>query len=161
MALEISIHQEFRVFVSLHFNLCYFTQQSCSSNLLLLLSRTTSFCKCLVTYNSTADISAHHLWILSFSSWKGYEFFTWMQSFGVPPQTIITVLEILRTKGAQPMGYHPSAKYLFYSIHWGISCVAQGSLLHEGTVQLHYYSQFPAEWCHTVNRTWWWEFTVS
>jgi hypothetical protein len=30
--------------------------------------------------------------------------------------------------------------------------VAHGNALYEGIIQLHFFSQFPEEWCHTVNQ---------
>jgi len=48
------------------------------------------------------------------------------------------------------MGYQSFAKYLIYSIHWDLYCVAHGNASYEGIIQLHFFSQFPEEWCHTV-----------
>jgi hypothetical protein len=115
----------------------------CSSNILQLLTL------------------ASRLRISSFNSCNEYEFFQINSVFKCPPQTIITVLEIWRTRGTQPMGYQQFAKYLFYSIHWDLYCMAHGNVSYEGIIYIHFFSQFPEEWCHTVNQMWWSEFTVS
>jgi len=74
---------------------------------------------------------------------------------------MITMLEIWRIMGTQPMGYQSFAKYLFYTIHWDLYCVAHGNTSYEGIIQLHFFSQFPEEWCCTVKQIWRSEFIVA